>query len=207
MGLAAAGWSKVQAIHDTIRRDWPHTLTRVARWRLGTAEVGEGHEAEALAVVLEGTHLVFDASASLIVQRYLADLARQMAVPYVSVWSTNGGWGGVVVRLRPDQESCWMCLQLAFNDRLIRHAPEDPGPSVQPAGCGSPTFTGTSFDLAPVWIAGVRLAVSTLAPDTYGATEWDVAIVSLRDEQGQLIMPTWTTDVLDRHERCPNHHA
>lgn len=186
----------------------------VIRWVAGrayaarqieTAVVGEDHEAEALAEVLEGTDLVFDASASLVVQRYLADLARERGVPYVAVWSTNGGWGGVVVRIRPDREACWLCLQLAFNDRLIPHAPEDPGPRIQPAGCGSPTFTGTSFDLAPVWTAGVRLAVSTLAPDTYGASDWDVAVVSLRDEHGGLIMPTWTTHVLDRHERCPNH--
>lgn len=205
VGLAAAGWGKAPAIHDTIRRDWPHTRTRFARWRLGTAVVGEDHEAEALAEVLEGTDLVFDASAALVVQRYLADLARERGVPYVAVWSTNGGWGGVVVRIRPDREACWLCLQLAFNDGLIPHAPEDPGPRIQPAGCGSPTFTGTSFDLAPVWTAGVRLAVSTLAPDTYGASDWDVAVVSLRDEHGGLIMPTWTAHVLDRHQRCPNH--
>lgn len=204
VGLAAAGWGKAQAIRDTIVRDWPHTRIHFARWRLGTAEIGEDHEAEALGMVLEGTDLIYDATASFVVQHYLADLARRIGVPYVAVWSTNGGWGGVVVRLRPDREPCWVCLQLSFNDRLIPHAPEDPSARVQPAGCGDLTFTGTSFDLAPVWTAGVRLAVSTLAPETYGATDWDVAVVSLRDEQGGLIVPTWTTQILGRHEQCPN---
>lgn len=204
-GLTAAGWGKAPAIHDLIRRDWPLTQTRFARWRLGTAVIGEDHEAEALRAVLEGTDLVFDATASLVVQRYLADIARERGVPYIAVWSTNGGWGGVVARIRPNAEACWLCLQLALNDRLLPHPPEDPGARIQPPGCGSPTFTGTSFDLAPVWTAGVRLAVSTLAPDTYGASDWDVGVVSLRNEHGGLIMPTWTIHVLDRHQRCLNH--
>lgn len=205
LGLAVAGWGKAPAIHDLIHRDWPLTRTRFARWRLGTAVAGEDHEGEALSTVLEGTDLVFDASASLVVQRYLADLANERGIPYISVWSTNGGWGGVVARIRPDGQACWLCLQLALNDRLIPHPPEDPGTRIQPAGCGSPTFTGTSFDLAPVWAAGVRLAVSTLAPDAYGAMDWDVAVVSLRDDRGGVIMPTWTTHRPGRHPRCTNH--
>jgi hypothetical protein len=42
---------------------------------------------------------------------------------------------------------------------------------------------------------------------SYGTTDWDVAVVSLRTRDGGLIMPTWTTYVVDRHERFPNHEA
>lgn len=207
LGLSSAGFTKAQAIRDLVMRDWPLTETRAANWRLGTAEIGSIQEADALSLVLDGTDLVFDASASPIVQRYLADLAAELGVPYITIWSTNGGWGGVVARIRPDAAACWFCLQHALNDHLIPHPPVDPAPFVQPAGCGSPTFTGTSFDLAPVSTAGVRLAVSTLAPNTYGQTDWDVAVLSLRDANGGLVMPTWTTHILDRHERCENHRA
>lgn len=204
-GLTAAGWAKALAIHELIRQDWPLTETRAAWWRLGAALEGELREADALTIALDGTDLIFDASASLVTQRYLADLARELAVPYVTLWSTHGGWGGVVARIQPDAAACWLCLQHALSGRLIPHPPEAPGPRVQPAGCGSPTFTGTSFDLAPVWTAAVRLAVSTLAPDTYGPTDWDVAVVSLRDDRGGLAMPTWTTHRLERNERCVDH--
>lgn len=205
LGLSAAGWPKAREVHNVIRRDWPHTNVRGAHWRIGAAGIGENREAEALSLALDGTDLLYDASATLVVQNYLANLARERGLPYLAIWSTHGGWGGVVARIGPQSDACWHCLQLLLNDRSIPHPPVDPAPEIQPAGCGSPTFTGTSFDLAPVWTTGVRLAISTLTADTYGSFDWDVAVVSLRNQEGQPIVPTWTTHRLERHPQCANH--
>ncbi len=81
---------------------------------------------------------------------------------------------------------------------------------MQPRGCADPTFTGAGFDVAEVALNGVRLAVSTLAGglgDAYPDAEWDVAIISFRDEHGRRIAPRWQTFKLRRHPRCLNEAA
>lgn len=80
--------------------------------------------------------------------------------------------------------------------------PEAPDGSVQPVGCGSPTFTGSSFDLQEVALTGVRLAVATLSPaDKYGNVEWDIANLSLR-EKDKFLLPEWTPVTLEKYTDC-----
>ena len=63
---------------------------------------------------------------------------------------------------------------------------------MQPEGCAAPTFTGSSFDLAPIVAEGVRTVVSRLSQGSGGSypwLEWDVAILALRTDQGVSIAP------------------
>ena len=205
LGLDAAGVDKVEALIQHIRRNWPFTRVEGARWRLGSAPLGDGDELALLDRVLDGCDLLLDATAELGVQQALAGLARELGIPYLFASATNGGWGGLVARLRPTSDACWYCVTLALTDGTIPAPPADPSGGVQPVGCANPTFTGTNFDLAPVSAMATRLTVMTLAPEAYGDVDWDVAVLSLRDREGRVLPGSWAGYRAERHHRCENH--
>ena len=216
IGLSAAGYAKAQVLHTFIGYNYPHTRVTGARVIIGgTRSLDAPAEQDFLAEQLNELSLIYDASAEYGVQRFLAERAAELAIPYVGVQTTAGGWGGLIVRIVPGQtEGCWMCLQLARDpnetdeNSRIPSPPADPrGDEIQPAGCANPTFTGANFDTMEVALAGVRVAVSTLISDSssnhYPGYDWDVAILKLRDETGALLMPTWQTFRLRKHPACP----
>jgi len=216
IGFLAAGQAKAQALYTFIRCNYPYARVTGAMVTIGGIRALDApSEKSFLAEQLEGVSLLYDASAEYGVQRFLAEKAAEHSIPYIGVQSTPGAWGGLVVRLVPGRtEGCWMCLQLARDpeekDESIRipSPPADPrGDEIQPTGCANPTFTGANLDTMEVALAGVRAAVSTLCEGHYGSypkVDWDVAVLRLRDEAGNLIMPTWQTFRLRRHPRCPS---
>jgi molybdopterin/thiamine biosynthesis adenylyltransferase len=210
LGLAVAGRLKVEVVAAHIREHWPHTrIGSIYQWRLGSIRNDAMQSEEAiLDGMLRNASLVYDATAEFGVQHFLSEEARARAIPYVGVSATLGGWGGLIVRIRPGQtKGCWSCLQAARNSGLIPNPPSDPAGQVQPAGCADPTFTGASFELAQVSMQAVRVAVATLTGGTPGAFpdfDWDVAIISLRSDTGQPIGPVVTTFTLERDATCPS---
>jgi molybdopterin/thiamine biosynthesis adenylyltransferase len=208
-GLTAAGLSKAQVLERIISADHPYTKVRAWPRRLGHSNEGEFDDWELVDELLEGSHLVYDASAETAVQQFLAMEARRRGVPYIATFGTDGGWGGTIVRIRPERtQGCWLCYQYARDSGEIPAPPhEQRGKVLQPEGCADPTFAGAGFDLAEMALSGVRLAISTLSEGIEGAypeTEWDVGVLSLRDANGRLIPPTWSTHQLRRHPRCPS---
>ena len=233
-GLEVAGQAKLDVIANLIRAHYPWTRLYASSChalRVGSPRSpGDRAATEMLTAALDGASLVYDATAEPGVQHYLSRLAFRRRMPYVAVWGTHGAWGGVVLRIRPDQtEGCWACLRHAFNDGTIPEPPTDRVTGdVQPAGCADPTYTGANFDLAPVALMGVRLAVATVCASgatgttgttgiriglrigahdptrrtAYGGFDWDVAVLALRDAAGRPIAPTWTTHALPRHPAC-----
>ena len=205
VGITAAGKNKSKFLEELIRSDYPYT--EVASWqhRIGSAVGDQEPDAKVLSDFLAGVDLVFDASAELGVTYALADLARELVVPFVAISSTPGGWGGRVARIVPSRTpGCWMCLQQALLDERIAPPPFNPAEAVQPEGCAAPTFTGASFDVQEISLAGVRLAISTLCgadASGYPDVDWDVAVLTIRDGAG-LKMPSWKTYTLERHPLC-----
>ncbi|QTP54681.1 ThiF family adenylyltransferase [Billgrantia sulfidoxydans] len=215
-GRAYAGLAKAQALSEYLCEHYPHTRFYGYQVRIGAAPVrhierdGDGgnfNEDEILQKMVGDADLILDASASIPLNQYLADMAAEQGIPYVWLSTTNGGWGGLVGRIVPEKtEGCWMCHLCGLNDQTIplpMARPEDE--LVQPAGCMDPTFTGASFDIAEVSLMGVRLAVGTLCGNkdgTYPNPDWDLAIVDMRDEQGQHIPPQWRTYSLSAHHGC-----
>jgi molybdopterin/thiamine biosynthesis adenylyltransferase len=204
LGIAAAGCNKAEALGDHIATNWPYTHVEGARMRVGAAQLAGKDELEVLDALLAGSHLLLDATAELSVQRALADVARELGMPYLSVSAADGAWGGVVAALKPDSEACWYCIQWAMADGTIEPPPADTA-TVQPVGCASPTFTGANFDLTPVAAMATRMAVMTLIGETYGEGAWDVAVLALRDAEGRPLPGSWTTYPATRHPRCTNH--
>jgi hypothetical protein len=140
----------------------------------------------------------------------LANEAARRQIPYLCVTATNGGWGGIVALATPYAGTgCWMCLQHLRNDGTIPPPPAAPDDDViQPAGCATPTFTGSGFDLDTIALHAVRVAVGVLLAGrdgSYPGTPDAVAVVSLRTPDGAPTLPTLSGYQLERHPRCANH--
>lgn len=221
-GLAAAGLFKVKVLQQFIQAHYPYTQVRGEIRRLGavhhlTAEdisrqrIPEDDQA-VIDRMLQDVDLVYDASAELGVQYFLASEARARGIPYIGASGTQGGWGGVVLRIFPGHtEGCWICYRYhCMKD--IPAPPELETGRVQPTGCGNPTFTGANFDLGEVALMGVRIAAATLSVvagtgAAYPPASWDLAVLALRDSSGALVPPTWQTYPLRRHPDCPHCRA
>jgi hypothetical protein len=135
------------------------------------------------------------------VQRLLSDLAFHRELPYIGVHATHGGYGGEIMRLVKGRTGCWMCLALHRADGTIPNPPSKPGDWSQPPGCAAATFTGASWDLSEMSLATVRMVIGTAV----GGNEdhdWDVGILSLRDDAGRRTAPQWQTFTLRPHPNC-----
>jgi hypothetical protein len=192
LGVRVAGLRKATVLAGLIDEHYPLTKAVPFVHRIG----GNG----AMLEIAEGASLIYDATAEPGISYFLAELARHQRIPYIHVSGTQGGWGGVIVRLT-EKTGCWYCLEASRVAGRIPAPPADISGNVQPAGCSDPTFTGAGFDLATIALAGVRTAVSTLST-TYPSHAWDVMIISLRDEHGSLIAPRYDTYELPRDPAC-----
>jgi hypothetical protein len=209
LGLGHIGAYKTDALQRFIRAEWPYTDVDIRRHRIGIIGNAGGGDANVLPRMLEGSNLVYDATAELNIQRLLFELAREHRLPYVAVSTTAGAWGGLVFALDPrETDACWDCVQHALREQSIPIPPAAATGWVEPQGCNSPTFTGSSFDIMQVPAMGVRQSVSLLCRDeaeAYPQAGWDYASLALRSSTGEPLPPTWQTGRISRHSECPNH--
>jgi molybdopterin/thiamine biosynthesis adenylyltransferase len=208
LGLSAAGLPKVLAVEKFVTQNYPFTKIVSYPYRIGEVNIQDPEKLDTkyLGNIMSNVDLVFDASAELGLNHLLSDLAAEYNIPYICISTTPGTWGGAIVRVRPEETSgCWMCYRHWLTAGDIPPARKDPFGEVQPVGCASPTFTGTGFDAGEISLGGVRLAISTLtagAPQGYPKIDWDVAIVNLRDENGEHIPPDWKVYPIQKHPSC-----
>jgi hypothetical protein len=203
LGLSAIARLKAERLQTIINGEYP--FTHVGAWglRLGGLGRGEGDE-DALAEMLSGTSLVYDATAEYGVQGYLGDFARRRGLPYVAVESTLGAWGGKVFRIVPDETTgCWECAQ---HHRLAEQLPspraDEATGNIQPEGCANPTFTGANFDTAEVALMGVRAATSYLIAAEPDKQVSDIAVLNLRSPDRSRIPPEWHALPVNKHPSC-----
>jgi len=205
-GLHEVGRKKVDVIQEFLKQHYPYTTVHPEHFKIGDIPVpSRKTDQRVLDEMLGGADLLFDATASLEVQRLLFDEARQRGIPYLSVVGRPGAWRGIIYRHRPGRgRGCWYCLQNAIFDGSIPDAPAETKTGVQPRGCGDVTFTGTSFDMGTIALDAVRRAVATLCSQEggYPDSDWDVAVISLRNEDGTPCIPTWSLHELPPGEGC-----
>lgn len=209
-GLAAAGLPKVAVLKSFIEQNYPSTDVHAFTHTVGGVEFqrhkGIPSDHEVIQKMTEDASLIYDATAELGVQQFLADHARELGVPYVGVAGTNGAWGGKVFRIVPGATAgCWMCYRHAYAAGQIPVPATRPDDDVQPLGCGDPTFTGAGFDMTQVALHGVRQAVSVLSEGEkgYPSSNWDVTVIDFRDGDGNLIPPQYRGFSIDQHPECP----
>lgn len=222
LGLEAVALPKVKVLARRVRLSYPLTDVRDIPWHIGRVHdpvhgpLDEEYPCPRHLVDywLDGAKIIVDTTAEWGVHFFLSEEAKRRRVPYVLISGTEGGWGGELFRFIPGREdACWSCLQHWREDD--ESSPERRLPAlaampeaerlVQPRGCAEPTFTGASFDLGEVALAGTRLVVMTLsdlANGGYPDVPWNYAAVSLRNEDGLAIAPDWQTVRLAPHPKC-----
>lgn len=215
LGRDYAGHQKVAVLQSVLGENFPYTKVVGTPLRIGEARFDDPPDLEAAYDRLfRGITCMFDASAATGVNNYLADMARGHDVPYVWMYATPGAWGGLVGKAGPRQaDFCWMCHLCYLDDQAaelkiptLRRAPED---DVQPAGCLDPTFIGAQVDLTEVSLMGARLVIDEVLTRTDEQTtsryDWNVAVLELRDSEGNPHLPKWTAYKLPRHAKCFKH--
>lgn len=201
-GLQAVGYAKAAYLAAQIQVDYPFTTPSAFTQLIGDAgpERVEPSEARELSSFLQGADMVLDAAAELGVSQLLADLASSAGIPMLSVWATEGGWGGGVAEIRPDGYGCWYCLQRHLADGSIPAPPAEPASSVQPRGCGAPTFTAASFDMLQI-VAQAMRATRRILLQPPGRSVVHICATRLPDGT-ETPTPIWSTHALLAHPDC-----
>ncbi len=204
-GLYAAGHPKTQVIEDWLRVGYPFTTPSTTLLRIGQipmpTEPEPRSEIEQLDGFLDGADLLVDATAEVGVQQFLAHLADQRSLNQVYVWMTEGGWGGAVARVIPGQTGCWRCLQLRLADGSIPLPPLEETGTVQPRGCATRTFTGSSFEALSVVSQAARVVTHTLIHGRNGGPDVFICDQAVGPED-RLLAPNWKSFSLDPHPDC-----
>lgn len=201
-GITAVNAPKAEFLAQVLGRDYPLANVVPFQWMLG--EVARGpreSDFDLLRRMFAGVDLVIDASAEVGVQQLISTTADELALPQLYLWATEGARGGVVARSFPGTTGCWFCLQLALDRQTLPLPPRDNAGTVQPRGCGSRTFTGAAFDLAPISVHAARVAASFLSSGRRAGDE-DVFVCALEDGLSAL-PPQWQSAPLGRQEGCP----
>jgi ThiF family len=203
-GLTAVGMAKSVCLANRIQTEYPFTRVSAFHQQIGAASPPGGQrgagEASVLSTLLEGADLLIDATAELGINQLLADLASGAGIPLLSIWATEGGWGGAVAELAPGAPGCWYCLQLRLADGTIPAPPGEPSSNVQPRGCSAPTFSATSFDMLEIVAQAMRAARRLLLAPTGRST---VHVCSTRNADGsERLAPEWSSYDLQAHPEC-----
>jgi molybdopterin/thiamine biosynthesis adenylyltransferase len=217
LGMESFGQLKTEVIKNFIETQYPKTIVTPFDYKIGSVVTaaeragGKLSEQQVLDEFFNGISLLLDASAELGVSHFLSYEAKKRNIPYVCIYATEGAWGGLMMRVVPGKtEGCWMCLQYAKRDYPDDFIPVMDGEGkVQAAGCGDITFTGASFDLQNVTLAGVRMAVSVLCSDEengYPDLGWDVGVLKLMEPGTGPTPPQWEVSPLKIHPECPYCH-
>lgn len=204
-GLGVVGRLKTDAIAAYVTHDYPFTKVKGFTHQVGAVATPGGSQqddSDVLSEFLDGVDLLIDATAEIGIQQLLGALADEAGIPQVYVWATQGGWGGGVARVIPEETGCWYCLQLQL-DKSIKLPPFAEAGTVQPRGCTAPTWTGTSFAAMPLVAQAVRTACFTLLGDRAADNPRDVFICDQKAEQAsELDAPRWASYVLQRDQEC-----
>lgn len=195
-----------------ISSNYPWTQTSWAPYNVGAATTDppdlSNSNQNVLRPILDeirAADLVIDASASLEVQSALSFYCRRMNVPYLLGYSTLGVAGGLVARFMPQSPACLVCLQEHWHDGTIPQPRVDLGGVVTPVGCNAPTFTGGSFDLQEISLEMTRTAVGLLTDGKYDAGNWQIALLTLKTEDGGRVLPRWKALEIPGHPKCSGH--
>lgn len=208
LGLQHAGERKAIVLNDYIGKNYPFTKVLPFVHRIGEVSKDEKRDNsnEMLSNLFDGIDIILDATAERGVQYLLSDLAAEYGIPYIGITTTEGAWGGQIIRILPDKtKGCWMCFMIGIEEGTIPLPNTDSNGRIQPIGCAEPTFTGSSFDTSAISTTGVRAVISTLLP-SYPLINWDIATVNLRDKDGKLISPQWDTQILEYYPSCKCHN-
>lgn len=195
-----------------LRRSYPLTKVEAFNLAVGRASLNgrPPSEASLLAAWADGASLLIDATAEDDVSRVVSAYGECLGIPQLYVWSVDA-FGGVVVRVVPHKTGCFHCAQLHLSSEIgtIKGTPFaelSERRRVQPLGCADKTFTGDAPSLTPIADHAARVAFGILCADAdggYPAYRDDLFVLKLREPDGALVTPQWSSYALPRHPECP----
>lgn len=210
--LEGAGAAKTTTLQTLLRRSYPLTKVETFDLAVGRASlIGRTpSESSLLAAWSEGASLLLDASAEDEVSRVVSAYGDRLGIPQVYLWSIDA-FGGVVVRVVPRRTGCFHCAQLHLSSEFgtIKGMPfAEPSERrrVQPLGCADATFTGDAPSLTPLADHAARVAFGILcagAAGGYPSYRDDLFVLKLREPDGALVTPQWSSYALPPHPKCP----
>ncbi len=210
--LEGAGADKTMALRTLLRRNYPLTKVETFGLAVGRAALSRREPSESLLLAAwsDGASLLVDATAEDDVSRVVSAYGDRLGIPQVYLWSVDA-FGGVVVRVVPGRTGCFHCAQLHLSSEFgtIEGTPfAEPSErrGVQPLGCADATFTGDAPSLTPLADHAARVAFGMLctgATGGYPAYRDDLFVLKLREPDGSLVTPQWSSYALRPHPRCP----
>lgn len=216
--IAPATWSgfaKVDVLRQVLAEHTPHTQVHAHAVQLGSVQHTHGgmpDAHQAVAHLVSHADLVIDTAAAPAVSRYLAALCIATGTSLLHASATAGAWGGLVAEFPATGAACWWCMLHHRADHTLPVPPAaaDPLGQVTPHGCQTPTFTGTSADLATIATHAARMAVEHLAAPGQTSSRGQrrppparLHVAALRNSRGAPIPVRWTTRRLAVHPACP----
>jgi hypothetical protein len=203
LGASAWGKKKIDGLHEFVKSEYPWCMFQPINGLIGDVALN-GNRDHATLAQLEGVDLLVDASASFGVSTTLNDWAREQKIPMVSPSATPTVEGGIVAYYAPGG-ACPTCLEHYRQSGAIKRPPghEKEDVLAQPPGCAERTFKGSSTDLQEISLQAVRTSVHLLAEPL---NESFVQTLSLVDDTGAPIPPSWALDQMPIHPDCTCPH-
>ena len=207
LGAPIFGQKKAKSIADHLEEHYPWTNPiAYSDFKIGAVDnPGQStNQFDQLVTIIDGTDLIVDLTAEQGVNEILSMVARQLQTPYLVASATPGAWGGYVARFGTHHDdACWTCLTHdLYGDVMAADLPPgDPNGRIQPPGCGSLTFTGTSVDIQEISLEVLRQAFGVLTT-SYPKSDFQLSIVQNRRPDGSRSVPEWTSREISKRDNC-----
>lgn len=211
MGANEYGKYKVDALDEFIGSQYPNTkiqsfAARVGQSQYTALEGGDGASVSLTDSILDGADLVIDLSAEVEVTNFLHHQCRQRMIPLITAHATPTLQGGAVAYFDVAPGSaCYHCLLKQWRSGEIPQPMgmnADESDMVQPPGCADLTFIGAGFDVQELSLNVCRVATSVISDYGRKIQGSFVDILSLSNNEGEKIAPTWITHKIESCDTC-----
>lgn len=197
LGESSWGKQKAVALAEFIEGEYPWCSVIPKLHRVGTVAAATLGDESIISELLDGSHLVVDATAEYGVATILSDYCIGKNLPLISFYASPPVTGGAVTYFHP-RSGCPTCLEFAHDAGMIPPAPGfNSAPALQqPPGCAELTFTGASYDLQELSLQAMRIIVNALTAPPEGSMVYVLAL------PGGPQPPSWTVHQLPKMDAC-----
>lgn len=167
LGMQAFGTDKTEAGAGALATAYPYTRVKAVSYKLGDGGEEAAARTNEFLAELDAADVVVDCTAERAVQHFLSDEAWFQKKRYFMAEAYPGVLGGFVGSIEPGKGPCLLCFLEARASGALPPPPMPKEATIQPAGCGEPTFIGTPFDAETIADAAARLIFATLSSKEY----------------------------------------
>lgn len=167
LGMQAFGTDKAHVGAAVLAAAYPYTRVRAVSYKLGDGGEEAAARTNEFLAELDAADVIVDCTAERAVQHFLSDEAWFQKKRYFMAEAYPGVLGGFVGSIERGKGPCLLCFLEARASGALPPPPMPKEATIQPAGCGEPTFIGTPFDAETIADAAARLIFATLSSKEY----------------------------------------